>query len=122
MRTIVRMENHPGFNGALRLSMTALAVAAVFAAPASAGSLINPGEKTFDVDTPLTVEGNIAENRFAGLGAGDGKTHAVSTGGHVVMITGGGNAEGAQYPGIAVRFTLASVSSTARLTPTARSK
>lgn len=90
MRTIVRMENHPGFNDALRLSMAALAVAAVFAGPASAGSLINPGEKTFDGDAELTVEGVVAQNRFAGLGAGDGKAHVVSTGGHAVMIAGGG--------------------------------
>lgn len=102
MRTFVRMENHPGFDDALRLSMAALAVAAVFASPVSAASLINPGEKTFDADTLLTVEGAVAENRFAGLGAGDGKAHAVSTGGHAVTITGGGNEDAAHYAGIFV--------------------
>lgn len=105
MRTIVRMENHPGLNDALRLSMTALAVAAVFAAPATAGSLINPGEKTLEGDVELTVEGVVAQNRFAALGAGDGKAHAVSTGGHLVTITGGGNVDGAHYTGITVRET-----------------
>lgn len=99
------MENHPGLNDALRLSMTALAVAAVFAAPATAGSLINPGEKTLEGDVELTVEGVVAQNRFAGLGAGDGKAHAVSTGGHLVTITGGGNVDGAHYTGITVRET-----------------
>ncbi len=91
-------------HSAFHISMTAIAVAAVFAAPVSAAGLLNPDDTTFEADTTLVVDQALTTSGLVGLGANDGKSHTVSTGNNAATITiGQAVPEKNPYMGIGVR-------------------